>query len=334
MWKNLFKTSEVAVKEKVELKNEPLVNSEVIKRDINLSFEKILGQFEINLSKQSEIDNLKSKLESYKKDNSSIYIKIENLKAVGLINTPTAKMRLAQLEGDEKRIKNKVLAIEDSIKEAQNMKKIIAEYNLKYPGYKFVPRSVMVDIMKRYNLVMGEAFTYAKEIPDDSLSIISNFKVEIEKTKETYELISIYDSYYFERLPKVQKVDNTSEAFWLREQSMYDAGMRGPISKKIAQYELSNFKMVAPESHFSIPTMPKIRSYIDRSNFEEKDLPVFTLNNDRVFEFNNRALEKINKKNREVLDPIACLEVKQGYIVMCAWDEEAEIPEIMNENLN
>lgn len=333
MWKNLFKTAEVAVQKGV--KNETLINSKVIKEDINLSFDKILEQFEINLSKESEIDKLKSKLDAYKNDNSKIYKKIETLKAVGLIGTPTAKKRLAQLEGDEKRINNKISDIEGNIKEATYMKNLVAEYGLKYPGYKFVPRSVMLDVMKRYDLVMGEAFTYSKEIPDDSLSVISNFKNEIATTKQTYNLTkNRWGRYDFEldRIPKEPENFSDIDNFWLHHENMR---MVDPyISTNIATYEMSSFKMVAPESHFSIPIMTKIEQYSSKNNFEEKDIPVFSLNNDRIYEFNKEALEKVNKKNREVLDPIACLEVKCGYIVMCAWDEEAEIPEIKNNLLN
>jgi hypothetical protein len=43
---------------------------------------------------------------------------------------------------------------------------------------------------------------------------------------------------------------------------------------------------------------------------------------------------KVKAKIREVLDPIAVLEVRGGYIIMNAWEKEAEIPEIINPVLN
>ena len=80
--------------------------------------------------------------------------------------------------------------------------------------------------------------------------------------------------------------------------------------------------------------MNGVKSYSSRSASKDLMIPAFVYGEDRIYRFNQEALDKVNKKNIEVLDPIACLEVGLGYIVMCAWDEEADIPEIQNELLN
>ena len=51
-------------------------------------------------------------------------------------------------------------------------------------------------------------------------------------------------------------------------------------------------------------------------------------------DINIAFVNELAKIEREVLDPIACLEVDGGYIILHAWDEEAHIPEIKNDILN
>lgn len=60
--------------------------------------------------------------------------------------------------------------------------------------------------------------------------------------------------------------------------------------------------------------------------------------NTRKFNIDHDALKNLNQHNEEVSkkldDPIACLEVEGGYIIIDAWDKEALIPEICRETLN
>tara|TARA_R110000772_G_scaffold68118_5_gene150939 strand:+ start:3549 stop:4571 length:1023 start_codon:yes stop_codon:yes gene_type:complete len=338
VFKNIFKTGvEVASKETtvstpVEEVYAPVIDSAHIKRDMESVFEEALRQFDLSISKDSEVQVLKDKLESFKLANAAIYNKIEILKSVGLTSTPTAKSQLAKLEGDEGRHNKKIENLLLEINSAEKLKTTAETYSAKYPGYKFISKEVMISIMKKYNLVMGEACTYSKEIPDESLSIISKFKDQIEDSKKVYQLSdSGYGSYSFVPLAKEIAKEEVDWQWQMNKAMMLSRGGRGETV--LGHYELSDFKMVAPESHFKIPIM-QVKSYSSRSESEDLGMPVFVYGEDRIYRFNQEALDKVNKKNIEVLDPIACLEVGLGYIVMCAWDEEADIPEIQNELLN
>lgn len=328
MFKNLFK-SFAKEEDVIAGEDEVVIDSEFIKKDIEVSFADVLKQFSLNAAKETEIEKMESSLLDFKAANDKIYKKIENLKDVGLLNTPTAKNKLDELEKQEQKYKEKIEELQKQIKESQRIKKLTDEYALKYPGYKFITKDVMVDVMKRYDLVMGEAFSYAKEIPDDALETISQFKDEIKESEEVYKLLTISRS---------RSVSNT---YYLLKPSMtekevisYYFGEGSRVYNK-KEYVVSNFKMVAPESHFEIPyyTVKKWEKTSYRDELKV-NIPIMVKNEDNIFEFNTEEFEKIAEQNREVLDPIACLEVEGGYIIMDAWDEEAEIPEIQNALLN
>lgn len=282
-------------------------------------FNVLLEQHEDNSSRDLEIEELKSKIKSFKKDNKVIYDKIEKLKAVGLTNTPSYTKTLLKLQEEESFLKSKIRDIESLVKAANDVKNYKAEYLLKYPSYTFISKKAMIDIMKKYNLVLGDAFLYSKEIPENSLNIISNFSEEIQKSNKTLYLCLKYSNrsyrYYY---------------YFIDEKEYNKCAPEDIIVHR--KFTISKFKMIAPKSHFEIPTI-KIPTDIMMDDGET--YPVFELNKDNIYV--KSEFERLNKdigKMQEVLDPIAVLEVPGGYIIMDAWDEEAKIPELNRQSLN
>lgn len=337
--KGVDETTSVLVAEKpVENLKQKTITSKDIQEDIHKSFNEILKEFDLKESKETQIENYKIKLESFKEENKSIYDKIEKLKYLNLSSTPTAKDSLKKLENKEKSVKEKINKVQNEIREAKKINDLVSEYNLKYPGFKFVSDSVMIQIMHKYNLVLGEAFTYAREIPDKSLEIIGKFSHEIKSSEEILQLVETRHglrSSFFKFKKKPQPIimsantpDDSMRGF--NTMHIHDPRTYNKDERVVREITISMFKMIAPESHFEIPTVEGI-------NFrgEYIDLPIAKLDKQtRKFKLDVSALEKNEAKKREVLDPIAVLEVKGGYIIMDAWDKEAEIPEIKNPILN
>jgi len=316
-----------------EVKSEIIIDSKHIKKDIQESFEQILNQFDIDLSQESQIDELRDKIQSYRQANAEIYRKIEDLKSLGLVNTPSVRVQLERLESNEKTYNFRIKEIENKIENAKYNKDLVSKYSLKYPHYKFVSRGLMISIMKKYSLVLADACFYGKEIPQENLEIIKSFQKEIKETEKTFDFIeSTYFSgfgssrtYGFEEKVELEKV------FGLYPDILHDS--RHSINK-LASFTISSFKMVAPESHFEIPSL-KLKKENRREDTMIVEIPAIVMNPEtRMFEFNKKQVEEVNKVNREVLDPIACLEVEGGFVIMSAWDKEAEIPGIQNENWN
>lgn len=336
---NLFKkkeqTYDVPTETKTIVEDEIVIDSKHIKKDIQESFEQILNQFDIDLSQESQIDDLRAKIESYKKANAEVYRKIEDLKSLGLVNTPSVRIQLDRLESNEKTYNSRIKEVEAKIANAKYNKDLVIKYSLEYPHYKFVSRDLMISIMKKYSLVLGDACFYGKEIPQENLEIIKGFKNQIKESEKT---INFIENTFLSMLGTSRNYEFQEKVTLKR--SLYDSIYPLIIkdsrntSRELVSFTISNFKMIAPESHFEIPKL-KLEKEDRREADSIIEIPAVVMNPEtRMLGFNEKQVEEVNKSNREVLDPIACLEVEGGFIVMSAWDECGEISEIQNENWN
>lgn len=338
---NLFKKNtekEVVVME--WKKPEITIDSAHIKKDIQESFQQILNQYDLDISDASKIEELKGKLEAYKEANSQVYSKIETLQSLGLVNTPSVRTQLERLKSNEATYNLRIKEIKDKIILAEHTKGLIQKHSQKYPMFKFITRDLMISIMKKYTLVLGDACFYSREIPQENLEIIKGFTKDIKETEKTLEFIeTLYRSawgenatYRFKEKPK--PIVNNDDVFGLYYQAPNFQNSDHDVITVLNTFTISNFKMVAPESHFEIP-MLRMEKYTRREDSKIIEVPAVVMNpKTRMFEFNEKQVEEINKSNREVLDPIACLEVEGGFLIMSSWDRESEIPEIQNENWN
>lgn len=330
---NIFKKKEEnlvkTIVEETYKELEPIITSKDIQQDLHKSFEEVLAEFDLKESKETQIENYKNQLESFKEENKEIYAKIEILKNLNLSGTPSATKSLESLKHKEDKVNGKISKIQAEIDKVQELKDLTAEYALKYPFYKFVDEETMIKIMHKYDLVLGEAFMYSREIPDENLEIINYFSEEIKESESIEQLLEIYtggwSTYYtFRNKPEPITID-------------YKTGINIPdfyytdrSQRVVGEYTISKFKMIAPESHFTIPSF-RTRDY----KGDVTNVPIAKINETtRKFQFNTSKLNEVEQKKREVLDPIAALEVKGGYIIMSAWDSEAEIPEIQTNMLN
>jgi len=328
-----FKTKNVATfvveAPTLEKEVEKVITSKDIQEDLHKSFEDVMKEFGLKESKETEIENLENKLKTFKKENEEVYSKIETLQNLGLTSTPSVVKSLEALKNKEHDIKSKVFEIETEISKAEKLKNLVYNYSLKYPCYKFIDNTTMFKIMEKYDLVLGDAFMYGREIPTENLEIINYFTSEIKESEEVMQLKAhSYSgrnvSYNFDKKEVSTKDENIlMDDFYL--QKLHYVG----ITSVVKEFKVSKFKIVAPENHFIIPTY-----HIADYQGDYKNVPLLSLDVNRKYKFDIRELEKIEAKKREVLDPIACLEVEGGYIIMTAWDKEAEIPEIKNNILN
>ena len=329
MFKNLFKNSDdrtVDVAERrigVIGKTLSSITSKDIQEDIDKTFAEVLKEFELSESKETTIESLHKQLDEFKALNKNIYNKISTMKSVGLINTPSSTRKLKELQAEENKVTMKIQELRQQIEKSDKIKELTEVYMSKFPGYKFVDRDTMFSIMKKYTLVMGEAFTYTREIPEKSVEIIGNFQSQIEESKEIVT-ITREDSSWRDT-PRYELGIRAKRKY---EDDRFNDGIHYWSSR---EYTISAFKMVAPENHFSIPVIS-----VEATRYNDAyEAPIMKLNDNNQLTFDVRDLQAAARNaQKEVLDPIATLEVEGGYIIMDAWDKEAEIPEIKNPLLN
>lgn len=280
-----------------------IVTSDTIKLDMNSSLERLLKEVGIVQNTETKIKDLEIKIGTYVAENARLLQKAQDLDSFGFINTPTLKNK-EKIDAQIDIINGEIKSLTDEIANKKALEKTVAKYSLEYPSFKFIPSQTMVEIMKKYDLTLGETCVYKKEIPELALDILKGFHSKIKQHKFFIDARHTGDKLTFFSVRPSESVLG--------------------VDKK-SNYIKSNLKIIAPESHFE-------NRMIQSGGIE---IPTFRVNEDtREYEINLAKLNAEVKANTEVLDPILCLEVEEGYIVLHAWDEEAHIPEIKNTILN
>ena len=317
-----------------------IIDSKHIQKDIYTTLDTLLFEVGVNYTRESEIETLKKNLIEFRSENSILYEKIILLKDLGFTSTPATIKQKAELEAREEAVKHEIFALEVQIRYFEKMNRLTKEYFLKYPSFKFVPTKIMDEILKKYNLFLGDTCFYGKEIPMDALEIAKGFiseinesKVKYNITKKSYSQWASVDYRVEKEVPK-SNLDNShtyAQAMWLSDHRSSFHQER-EYTSILETFEISNLKIVAPMSHFTIPNII----------FEERNTPSVNVPVVKITDRNHLQIcvDKLNAKAIEAakkiaaLDPILMLEVPEGYIILKAWDEEADIIEIQNVNLN
>lgn len=377
MLKNLFKKAKedvVAVKEWATTPDN-FVNSKVIQKSFDEELAEIINSLELTGQRNQEIEELENKIKLFRLDNDELISSAEKLKEVGLINTPSVTQTLREFEHEISVKEGQIKQIKFDIEEKKKMNEMIAHYNLKFPGYKFIPKREFLKVLEKYNLVMGEASMYCKEIPTKAVNIIHGYKEYIKNgekkniiyfdhrgnggVKSVERIIEKRDN----MIASAEKFENgtyknytgslqESINFCLKEAKKYDDMLKKNVIKT------SPLKMVAPKDHFTIPTIDLTEGYsyslVEKlTHLDLSSISLCTMK-DNIITFDFEKLGKGLGEIKKVLDPIALLAVNDfgyndvvlendlasaqhsfdGVIILDAWDEEANIPEIRNENLN
>jgi hypothetical protein len=278
---------------------------------MNSSLERLLKEVGIVQNSETKIKDLEIKIGTYVAENARLLQKAQDLDSFGFINTPTLKNK-EKIDAQIDIINAEIKALKDEITNKKTLEETIAKYAIEYPSFKFIPRKTMIDVMKKYDLVLGETCVYSKEIPNLALDILNGFRKKIKQ--ENYFIDARFSN------PRFGSDTGPILTYFSVRKSESVLG-----SEKKVNYIKSNLKIIAPESHFE-------NRMIQSGNIT---IPTFVMNEDtREYEINLAKLNELVRANTEVLDPILCLEVDEGYIVLHAWDEEAHIPEIKNTLLN
>lgn len=313
------------------------VTFDVIQNTIKEEIEKVTKNIEQIDEKDIKIKLLIEQLEAFKKDNELIYKKINDLKSVGLVNTPSSKELLSKLQNRELDISYKISEIKDEIKKIKNINDAIKKYALEYPSFKFIDTKTFTDILKKYSLVLGDSSLYCKEIPDNVLSNIVKFKDKINASKKYIHVIERYDTSFRYRQQSFHIISHSSE--------LYNNGFPNYFSndfnineRSIYKYCKTDLVIAAPLNHFNNEIV-RLMKLEDKGSSHTVNIPVFTVNeNTREFVVDQTALDTLTASNntisKQIDDPIACLRVPEGFIIIDAWDKEALIPELNRENLN
>lgn len=327
----------------VEKPEEPPITFEEIQGSIKDELVKIGEKIEGISEQDLKIQELKTQLENFKLSNKEIYDKINNLESVGLVSTPSSSDLLSKLRARENNINSKIRVIEDEIKALENIDKLTKKYSLKYPSFKFIDTNTFTNILKKYHLVLGDSSLYCKEIPDNVLTNILKFEKEIKSSRKYVNLfhyhMNVHRSFNTEHyILNIVEDSGYDEYFFRQEVNKKDYHNNISHIQRLCHYQKSDFVIAAPINHFKNQIF-KAGVISNEGKHTEKEVKIFTVDkNTREFSININYLKNLAESNNEIIrkleDPIACLKVEGGVIIIDAWDKEALIPEISRETLN
>lgn len=197
---------------------------------------------------------------------------------------------------------------ERSAAKAEASKALMEEAAMKYPGMKFIATEIMDEVCKKYGLLLGSVTRYEGEIPDwviDQLERVRPMEAVVcqEIRGQVWWNSPEAERKYYEKHSRAQ-IDaslfyRTTEQ-WGRQNGEYvtnDAGVAALYGEDLVPAALC---IAAP-----IKDMNTHGAQVDGA----------------------RIVGRVD-------DPIVCVNVKGGYIVLAAWGEEGKDPRVFNAGSN
>jgi hypothetical protein len=192
----------------------------------------------------------------------------------------------------------KEVASAEELEKVEKAAKVVSDADqeaaTKYPGFKFISKDVMTEVCAKYGLVLGGVDRYKGEVPDWALAAIERSGV-VKKAFEGQRLST-----------RLGMVGDALKSFsvWVDSHSFVGeptGWARDHYSKDGYRIvERSNLLIAAPAKEMVVHPYEKVE--------------------------NGRIIQ--------VKDPIVCVEVSGGYVVLAAWGEEGQDPRVFNSNLN
>lgn len=192
---------------------------------------------------------------------------------------------------------------------AEEKERVARQYAEQYPGLRFITTENMQAICKKYGLLLGEVRRYKGVVPDWALDRIESCGVQV-----SYYRISVT-----EKQLKLPGVITPAEP---REIGIVEHGvsqmMNGGGERKFTAWTLDE-KLGNELAHW-----PGHAQRVSR-------LMIAAPVSDMALWFYERVEVGSLAKPE---DPIVCITVEHGYIVLCAWGEEGQDPRVFNADNN
>lgn len=224
--------------------------------------------------------------------------KADRLKRVGFVNVPEVK----KLE---------------EIKVTSDLATLVEHYSMKYPNNKFITESQVMAICKKYKLVCAPIESYTGFVPETKLEMIERFR--IDKSDERVRLMRITQAWgsglsLFTKTSGAKKLHNQLGSEWI------------PVDHKSISYNGG--------SPFAITNVPKYSgAYIDQVEYQDNSATLICAPKK---DMKLAGLKKIGSLFTRITvvnvpDPVVLKPCKGGFLIVCAWGDEASDPIVVNQ---
>jgi hypothetical protein len=200
-----------------------------------------------------------------------------------------------------------VTEVERQEKEAELIAKCITDYAMRYPNNKFITDDAVTRICEKYDLVCGEIGRFKGFVPEAKLKMIESFKVKIE------DLVK----YAITR----REVDVSSEY------GDFESKIIGTYPEYINSRAYAYVQHAIPSLYRGNGTAGEFDRVVKHDNSLQICAPQKDMDTTGMRIENRRLV-------REIPDPVVLQPVKGGYLIVCAWGDEASDPEVVNQTMN
>lgn len=210
--------------------------------------------------------------------------------------------------------KTNEVVIANNLINTKELAELVSYYQLNYPKYKFITENQVQEICKKYSLVCGKIGLYKGFVPEDKLSIIE----QVDIKKEDADLIELVNTC----------VTHISIGYY----------KRSSITAK-QQYLITGGEVAVKE-----PIMEDIKRRAISLGIKESDIYIERRNGGEPVSFKICApLKDMDTTGMElkgyrleehIPDPVVLRPVQGGYLIVCAWGDEASDEIVVNQKLN
>ena len=219
----------------------------------------------------------------------------------------TKGKRLAALGFGKTREAVAAIETENKLATTKEIAELVVYYKVNYPNNKFITEEQVKAICEKYGLVCGETSAYKGFVPESKLLLIENFKVK--KQDEICAFIVDGNGRVLKGLHK--DVFNTN---WTS----------GNLSMKKDFFVTSDREFMISNSFTNFPVFSKVE-------FMPAELKICAPLKDMEVKLNQRV---VGYKIQNIPDPVVLQPVRGGYLIVCAWGDEASDEIVVNQQMN
>lgn len=219
------------------------------------------------------------------------------------------------------RTKEAVSAVQNEVKMKVNAKlaELVQYYNRYYPNNKFITEEQVKTICEKYGLIFGDTTMYKGFVPENKLAIIENFKLRKEDSKAMwFEVTENHNGVVTLPLSVITEDDLTDfgKEYMSTRSYSYIAGSDGRLDFDVYKEETAN--------------LFKGLKFV-KAQAVEKNLRICAPLKDMQIPLGKQV---VGHKIQDIPDPVVLQPVRGGYLIVCAWGDEASDEIVVNQTMN
>lgn len=214
-----------------------------------------------------------------------------------------------------------VVAIEAETKltATKEIAELVMYYRMNYPNNKFITEEQVKAICEKYGLIFGDTSMYKGFVPEIKLPLIEKFKLkEEDQCKIWFEITEAHNG------------DNVKLPIsFISDKDLTEHGVRYFNSDNPLNY----FYIKNSSGDYSSMCKSEVCQLFDGLQFVKaeivsKKLKICAPAKDMEIP---KGKQLVGYKIKDIPDPVVLQPVKGGYLIVCAWGDEASDPIVVNE---